>query len=101
MEGGENDKKLYGYNVLDSIIYLLLSQITNWVKSKSYWVGLTDMVKEGTFVWGSSQKLDIKHWNDNQPSSGDWVAFSNGGLSTWSSSHKAEVVCQKGKQSLR
>lgn len=34
----------------------------------NYWIGLTDFVQEGQFVWGSDYKgLDYTNWHKGQP----------------------------------
>lgn len=32
-----------------------------------YWIGLSDEIKEGTFVWGDGSKLDYTNWLDGEP----------------------------------
>ena len=45
-------------------------QITQWVNSSRYFIGLTDLENEDTFVWESGHNLasDVAtHWKSGQP----------------------------------
>ena len=46
-------------------------QITQWVNTSSYYfIGLTDLNVEGTFVWGSGRPLSVDvaaHWKSGEP----------------------------------
>ena len=52
-------------------IYNILFQITQWANTPDYYfVGLTDLDIEGTFVWGSGRQLSADvaaHWKSGQP----------------------------------
>jgi len=32
-----------------------------------YWIGLTDIFQEGTFVWTTGEKLTYTNWYDKEP----------------------------------
>ena len=74
------------------------------MNSNSYWVGLSDTTKEGTYVWESGRELNINKWNSGEPNNSgneDCVHFTkehNGGLKDVQCHIKSEVVCQKGKK---
>ena len=72
-----------------------------------FWIGLTDELVEGTFVWGSGQSLSADvaaHWGNNQPDNGgnsDCVKINQGTLNGVLNdvgcipSRKEKFVCQK------
>ena len=37
------------------------------VTSSSYWIGLNDLVTEGTFVWASGESVVFTSWRANEP----------------------------------
>ncbi len=37
------------------------------IDDKSYWIGLTDLADEGTFVWVDGSPLGYRNWDHNEP----------------------------------
>jgi hypothetical protein len=74
---------------------------------KLYWIGLTDEVLEGEFVWDSdSIPLEYANWNTNEPSSSNGededCVFLNGAIEgrTWNDESCTKsglfALCQRG-----
>ena len=70
---------------------------------KDFWIGLTDAVKEGDFLWRSNDKPlspDLKkHWREGEPSNYGGTEhcghFWTSGLNDAKCSREYYFVCQK------
>ena len=69
-----------------------------------FWIGLTDELVEGTYVWGSGQSLSADvatHWDNGQPDNydnSDCIKILNNGAlydTQCTPSIKERFVCQK------
>ena len=92
---------IYFYKQLNIIL-----QITQWANTTKYFIGLTDLENEGTFVWGSGRPLSAdgaSHWKSGQPNNGggwgeeDCVAVwdSDGNITDQRCTTKRKSLCQR------
>lgn len=83
---------------------LFLTKQLNDLKSKNVWIGLNDVVKEGSFVWSDRSTYDYKNWGSYEPGSG-WSGYfrdcsklivnsQNGTWGTSTCSYKNPYVCK-------
>ena len=82
------------------------SQITQWANTTQYFIALTDLENEGTFVWDSGRPLSAEgasHWMTGQPNSGGGfvdedcvdVGHSDGSIRDQRCTTKRKSICQR------
>ncbi|XP_028446708.1 galactose-specific lectin nattectin-like [Perca flavescens] len=68
---------------------------------KTSWIGGTDAVKEGTWMWSDGSKFDYKSWNAGEPNNlggencltMNWPGANN--WNDWACTNQASFVCSK------
>lgn len=64
--------------------------------NKSLWIGLTDLAKEGTFVWVNGQPVTYTNWNGGEPNDGlggeDFGHLINGSSGLWNDAGGAPAL---------
>jgi hypothetical protein len=56
------------------------------IQGGDWWIGLSDIKAEGTFVWTDGSKLDYLHWNGGEPNNAgeeDCANITQGGGGQW------------------
>ena len=64
------------------------------------WIGLSDVIEEGTFTWLSGAPLTYTNWGEGQPSGGRnedcvWISDQNGKWEVKGCFSRRPYVCQR------